>query len=241
MKHSSASVKASNVAVDPVRQLVRVLKPLANPERAAPMEAYLRHQFSFLGIATTERRQWCFTVSHPTDPLALFDEADALFGKREREYHYCACDVLAKHFRSTKNLALTDGLRSTLLKRSEQLITTNSWWDTVDTLAPKTAGAILRSHPKELDRWTKRWISSDNIWLQRSAIIIQLHYKSDTVPDILFDRILRRANSKEFFVQKGAGWALREYAKTDRTAVISFVAANPQLSALTKREALRRQ
>ncbi|MBK6417745.1 MAG: DNA alkylation repair protein [Ignavibacteria bacterium] len=239
MKHSSASVKASNVAVDPVRELVRVLKPLANPERAVPMKAYLRNQFAFLGIGTEERRRLCFAVDHPSDPLALFDEADALFAKREREYHYCACDVLAKHFRSKKNVADLEKIQQILLKRCEHLITTNSWWDTVDTLAPKTAGAILRGHPNELDKWTRRWISSNNIWLQRSAIIIQLHYKADTVAEVLFDRILQRANSKEFFVQKGAGWALREYAKTDPSAVVSFVAANPQLSALTKREAMK--
>ncbi len=195
------------------------------------MAAYMRNHFAFLGVPTTERRRACFDVTHPSDAIELFDEADSLFAKREREYHYCACDVLAKHFARKHTVVITQAL-----KRCETLIVTNSWWDTVDTLAPKIAGSILRGHPKDLELWTKRWIESDNIWLQRSAIIVQLHYKTDTNLDVLFQRILRRADSKEFFVQKGAGWALREHSKRDPEAIRAFIDANPHLSALTKRE-----
>lgn len=195
------------------------------------MAAYMRDQFVFLGVPTPVRRQACFEVAHHSDAMVLFDEADALFGLKEREYHYCACDILAKHFSRRHSVALNDAL-----KRCETLITKNSWWDTVDTLAPKVAGGILRGHTRELDSWSKRWIESDDVWLQRSAIIVQLHYKSDTSLNILFDRILRRADSKEFFVQKGAGWALREHSKRDPKAIRAFIDANPQLSALTKRQ-----
>ncbi len=43
----------------------------------------------------------------------------------------------------------------------------------------------------------------------------------------------------EFFLRKGIGWALREYAKTDPAWVRAFVEAHPGLSALSRREALR--
>lgn len=227
---------ASQSAVDPVRELVKELKPLADSHRAGPMKAYMRNQFDFLGISTKERRAICFSIPHASDALALFDEADALFRMKEREFHYCACDILAKRLRSADTDTFSKPLRSTLLARCENLITANSWWDTVDTLAPKIAGALLRGQDNELERWTKRWISSNNFWLQRSAIIVQLHYKADTNSEVLFDRILRRADSKEFFVQKGAGWALREYSKTNPKAVKKFITNNPQLSSLTKRE-----
>ena len=52
--------------------------------------------------------------------------------------------------------------------------------------------------------------------------------------------ILRRADSKEFFIQKAAGWALRQYSKFNPDAVIAFVDENrDRLAPLTKREALR--
>jgi 3-methyladenine DNA glycosylase AlkD len=56
---------------------------------------------------------------------------------------------------------------------------------------------------------------------------------------MLFDYIRRTAHSKEFFIQKGAGWALREYAKINPSAVIAFCETT-ELAALTRREALRR-
>ena len=35
--------------------LLEELEAAKNPEKAGPMEAYMRHQFSFLGIAAPER------------------------------------------------------------------------------------------------------------------------------------------------------------------------------------------
>lgn len=69
-------------------------------------------------------------------------------------------------------------------------------------------------------------------------IIYQLGYKQKTDAQRLFANVLRRADSKEFFVQKGAGWVLREYAKVNPVAVQDFVEGN-KLPALTAREALR--
>jgi 3-methyladenine DNA glycosylase AlkD len=49
--------------------------------------------------------------------------------------------------------------------------------------------------------------------------------------------ILRRASSKEFFIRKGAGWALRELSKRDPQNVRAFLDENSvRLSPLTIRE-----
>lgn len=119
----------------------------------------------------------------------------------------------------------------------EELITTKPWWDTVDWLA-KIAGEHFRRFPHLTRPVTERWMQSGNIWLQRSAIIFQLMYREKTDTALLFDYILRIANSKEFFLQKGAGWALRELSKTDPDAVTRFVQKHA-LAPLTKREALK--
>ena len=82
-------------------------------------------------------------------------------------------------------------------------------------------------------------MNSENIWLQRIAVIFQRYKKYPTDWDLLQKYILRRADSTAFFIQKAAGWALRDYSKIDAAAVIDFVAAHPELSNLTKREALK--
>ena len=43
---------------------------------------------------------------------------------------------------------------------------------------------------------------------------------------------------KEFFIQKAAGWALRQYSRVDPIGVSSFISKH-QLPPLTKREGMR--
>ena len=122
----------------------------------------------------------------------------------------------------------------------EQLILTKSWWDTVDGLAPNIAGAIFKKDINCRNNYVYRWMESKNIWLQRSSVIFQLKYKKETDWDMLCEAILKHDTSSEFFVRKAQGWALRDYSSIQPQAVISFVEANPQLSGLTKKEALRK-
>ncbi|MEZ4888313.1 MAG: DNA alkylation repair protein [Chitinophagales bacterium] len=119
----------------------------------------------------------------------------------------------------------------------EFMIVHKSWWDSVDTTA-KWVGVFFKKYPTMTKPVTKRWITSDNMWLQRMAIIFQLAYKKDTDVDLLFEYVLRKSDSKEFFIQKAIGWALRQYAKTDANAVWRFVDVT-DLAPLSRREALK--
>ncbi|WP_269083730.1 DNA alkylation repair protein [Peribacillus butanolivorans] len=97
---------------------------------------------------------------------------------------------------------------------------------------------MFSTYPKLIPQYSDLWIEDENIWLQRSAILYQLHYKGGTDEERLFRYIIRRANSDEFFVQKAIGWVLRQYGKTNPESVKSFV-LNHQLKPLSKREALK--
>lgn len=76
------------------------------------------------------------------------------------------------------------------------------------------------------------------MWLQRACIIHQLFYKQATDTAILTKAIVFCIDSKEFFIQKAIGWALRQYAKTDADFVKNFVNEYP-LKPLSRREALK--
>jgi 3-methyladenine DNA glycosylase AlkD len=85
-----------------------------------------------------------------------------------------------------------------------------------------------------------QWSRSRNLWKRRSAILCQLSFKTDTNLDLLYAAIEPSLASKEFFLQKAIGWALRQYAWTDSAEVRRYVRANAtRLSALSKREALK--
>jgi 3-methyladenine DNA glycosylase AlkD len=85
-----------------------------------------------------------------------------------------------------------------------------------------------------------RWSKSPNIWKRRTAIISQNGFKRETDLEHLYACIEPSIGSKEFFLQKGIGWALREYAWTDPKEITRYVKRNEsRLAPLTKREALK--
>jgi len=204
-----------------------------NAENAAAMEAYMKGIAPFFGIKAVPRRELLaeHIAMHGAPALdELPAIARAAFACPEREMHHTALDILMKHARK---------LTPDHLPLVEELITTKSWWDTVDALAIHVVGMILKRHPKEIAKWNKRWITSKNLWLNRTAILFQNRWKEDTDHALLFANIDRHAAHPDFFMRKAIGWALRELGATDPAAVKRFVRSR-KLSPLSEREALRK-
>ena len=199
------------------------------------MSAYLRDKFSFWGLQRDKRLEVAkaFWATHPKPEgealravvLTIFDSTNY------RELHYVALDLADRQIKK---------LPEDWIETCEQLIQKKSWWDTVDYIVPRLLGTLFQRFPKAIPTYTEKWIKSDNIWLQRAAILFQLKWKTKTDFVRLSDYILRRASSKEFFVQKASGWALREYSKTEPQKVVDFIRANEQkLSTLTVQQGLK--
>jgi len=88
------------------------------------------------------------------------------------------------------------------------------------------------------EKYLPKWRASKNIWLRRTTILFQLNYKRETDFDLLCEIIRENLDSKEFFINKAIGWALRQYARVDPSAVSKFVKSTP-LHPLSKREAMK--
>jgi 3-methyladenine DNA glycosylase AlkD len=88
---------------------------------------------------------------------------------------------------------------------------------------------------------TAKWNQSSNKWLKRMSLLFQLTYKAKTNTTLLIQYIENCQLEEDFFIRKAIGWALRAYAYTDAKWVVKFVKAHPQLSNLSKREALKHQ
>lgn len=193
----------------------------------------MRDQFPFLGIASPARRalQREALAGWQPDRDELVRGARALWGRREREYQYAVCDVLA---REAKLLTVDE------LAVIRELITTTSWWDTVDALATNVVGRIVLLDRGNGDLVMDDWIVADDLWLARTAILHQNKWKTETDESRLFSYCLARAADTDFFARKAIGWALREYSKTDPDSVRRFVTEHDEvLSGLSKREALK--
>jgi 3-methyladenine DNA glycosylase AlkD len=196
------------------------------------MERYMKNHFRFLGIKTPERRQLIKDVVQqhglPND-LSILKE---IWDLEEREFQYVALDLLSKEYKKAEKERI---------QFYEQLITDKSWWDTVDTIAGSLISLHFLRFPDLIHDYTGKWIQSENMWLQRAAILHQLKFKQQTDEERLFKYIKIVSSSKEFFIQKAIGWALREYSKINPTSVKDFVTKNENILApLSKREALKR-
>jgi 3-methyladenine DNA glycosylase AlkD len=204
----------------------------AHAENAASAKAYLLNQFEFFGLKTPLRDS--ITKAYLKQSLAMdINEVETivkeLWSQPQREHQYFAIDVFAAH----KKLWTPSSL-----KLIEYCITNKSWWDSVDGIASDWLGPFFKLFPNKISA-TKKWNESTNMWLQRSSIMFQKAYKKDTDTALLSAYILNCKDSKEFFIQKAIGWALREYSKTNPEWVKKFV-ANNELAPLSKREALKR-
>lgn len=205
----------------------------ANPKNAIAMKAYMQHKFNFYGIMKPKRVELVAFLKPEVKKLPInLVKILAVYWWQlpQREWQYLAMWLLDLH---QKKLNVSD------LPTIEHLISNNAWWDTVDLLASKNVGNMLIHVPPETRKQliNKYAISSD-MWLNRTAIIFQLHYKQETDSELLFNLCAKFANEKAFFIRKAIGWALRQYAKFNPEAVIAFTKQN-NLSKLSEKEALR--
>lgn len=221
-----------------VEAVEEALAPLTDSERAQAMSAYMRGRFEFLGIGSEPRRDATREILRRR-PLDL-DFVRGLWELPEREFQYVAVDHLRRQRR----------FPAALLPVLADLVTTKSWWDTVDHLA-KVAGVSLRydaagtagtAGATAAAEIIDDWETTDNFWLRRVAIICQLGFGTDTDTVRLARAIeANLAGSPfrdEFFINKAIGWALRDYARHNPNWVRDFVDSH-DLVGLSRREALK--
>ncbi|MBI2731056.1 MAG: DNA alkylation repair protein [Sphingobacteriales bacterium] len=212
--------------------LITLYKKHGNKEQAEGAKAYMRNQFEYFGLKATDWRNLFkeyTTKNHPDykDVPVIIKE---LWDLPERELQYAAIELLALYKKQWDKEVIT---------LIEFIITNKSWWETVDHAASELTSPYFKLFPAEIKKITGSWNRSDNFWLQRSSIMFQKRYKKETDTELLAKYILALRHSKEFFVQKAIGWALREYSKTNHKWVIDFVKQNT-LAPLSEREALKR-
>lgn len=216
-----------------IAPLVKSFEKNKNIENALGMKAYMLNQFEFYGIKTPLRDNIvkAFLKEHSVKHHNELEKViKALWNLEKRELQYAAIDVFTAH-QSIWTL--------NSIKLIQYCITHKSWWETVDGIASDWLGLYFRLFPELTVSTTKAWNQSTNIWLQRSSILFQKAAKKNTDTKLLSTYILNLSGSKEFFIQKAIGWALREYSKTNPDWVLKFVQSY-ELAPLSKREALKR-
>ena len=207
------------------------MSSLSNAQQAKDMKRYMKNLFDFYGVKSPERKQvfsefWrkCNSGYKSESQLLI----NLLWEDNHRESQYLAMDLMTKFL---KQLQLGD------LDFIESLVMKKPWWDTVDYLASNPIGSILYRFPDARLHWIEKWMSSDNMWLQRCCLLFQLKYKHEVDADLLSACITDLKGGNEFFINKAIGWALRQYSKFNPEYVRQFLDGHQDLHSLSRREA----
>jgi 3-methyladenine DNA glycosylase AlkD len=182
----------------------------SNTQIALEQKAYLRNQFEFYGIKTERRsaiEKPFLAKQYLPAKETLNQIVTALWQKSQREYQYFAQELVLKYIKDFE-------------KKDVELL-----------------GQYFKLYPDQQKVYVQKWIASNNIWLQRSALLFQLKYKEKLDTQLLISVITPLLGSKEFFIEKAIGWISREYSKTDPARVIAFV-SKTELNSLSRKEAL---
>jgi 3-methyladenine DNA glycosylase AlkD len=220
-----------------VTELRSTLKKAGDPVKAAAMKSYMKSTMAYHGVQTPLLRQLCRKVFAGVNFNSSTDWQEQVLNlwrnARFREERYAALllagDKRAQAFQTPA-----------AVKMYEELIVSGAWWDYVDDIASHRIGPILRDHPTPMRRKMLTWSKCDDPWKRRTSIICQLGFKERTDLELLYACIEPSLGSREFFLQKSIGWALRQYAWTDPAEIKRYVQLNQaRLSALSRREALK--
>ncbi|HEU4559500.1 MAG TPA: DNA alkylation repair protein [Longimicrobium sp.] len=226
-------------AADLLARLRAALAAAGDPARAAGAQAYMKSAMPYHGVpATPQRAIFREVFAGVSFPSASAWRETVLHLWRNAEYReerYAAL-WLAGDRRAAKFQAMD------ALPMYEEMIVTGAWWDFVDDIATHRLPVLLKRHPAEMKREMLAWSRGEDMWKRRSSILCQLPLKRETDLELLQACIAPSIGSREFFLRKAIGWALRQYARTDAAWVERYVRDHAaELSGLSKREALKAQ
>lgn len=211
-------------------EITKLMEQHADQTNSVAMAKYMKNHFEFYGIKSPQRKELLRLIK-PSLPKQWSNDMkeliSLLWNDPHRECQYLALDILQARAKS---------IPVTWMDFIERLILTRSWWDTVDGLASNLVGSLVRQDAVMGRKYTDKWIASDNMWLQRTALIYQLKYKDQVNESLLYYYIEQVMDQKEFFIQKAIGWSLRQYSKFNKESVATFMDKHPELSGLARRE-----
>ncbi len=217
-----------------VSSLITSLENHSNPNEAQRMHLYMKEHFPYYGIKAPIRKRILKEISDQYKKELSHNRviliANELYQKPERELHYCAMELVDRFLKRKYTLEDLDFIT--------HLISQNSWWDTVDFIAKHILGNYLLQFPNQIPTIINSYSTSKNMWLNRSAILFQLGYKGNTYSKLLFELCEQHKKSKEFFIKKAIGWALREYSKVEPQIVKNYITST-NLQALSEKEGLK--
>jgi len=199
--------------MEEILQIREELKKIGDEKQATKIKKYLKSPYDFYGVNVPKLRAIAKQYKNLNiyDTFNLFDE---LWSSKNHEEMSLALFLLENH---KKNYSLE--MWTFLKPRLEKAKT----WDHIDQLSSHTVGEILAQNFQTLYPEMKELSVSRNPWMRRLSIVstYPLIKLNKIEPTLKFAEKLVYDN--DIYVQKGAGWMVREAGKRDRFSVREFI------------------
>lgn len=188
------------------------LNEIGDKQRAEFVKRYLKSPYSFYGIKIPDLRKIAkeYKKLDFYSTLNLFED---LWKSGNHEEMNFGLFLLANHIKEQPEY-----IWKFLIERLDKAKT----WDHIDELSGHILGPILKERIDFMGE-IKKLGESKNPWFRRTSIV-------STLPLVRKNKIelaLRLAESLVYdddaYVQKGAGWVLREAGKKNRLAIREFI------------------
>lgn len=221
---------------DAAADVERQLTAAGSPERADREAAYLKSDLRHLGVTVPVVRRTVKDHVRALGPLDHDDVVALVATLWERPVHECrlaAVELLVLH---------AEQLRPGDVDLLERLLGEARTWALVDPLAARAVGSLRDRHPEDVDPVLRRWVTDDDVWIRRSALLAHLVALREGRGD--WERFCGLADpllgDREFFVRKAIGWVLRDTGRRRPDLVADWLAPRAHRAAgLTVREAVK--
>lgn len=213
------------------------LKKLSDPARAEGEKKYLKSPMKHYGVTVPQlhkiARAW---VKENSDmPIgAVVKFTDALWDSGYHEERWLATDILIER---REDLTLHH------LAAVEQRVRTAIGWAQLDDIAAWLVGTLYEKDRDKMEGVLRTWITDDNVWVRRAALLAQLVPLREGRGDFLLftELAVPLLGEKDFFIRKAIGWVLRERVKKVPLDTFGFVQKyRSRMSGLSYREATRK-
>ena len=232
--HPAAPQGAAGVAAL-CEALAGQLSEAGTPARADAERRYLKSNLTFYGVPVPGIRAAVRTMIRNAGALKrteVLDLVEQLWDTKVHELRMSAVFVLERY---------VEVLHPEDIEVVERLLRESRTWALVDPLATHTA-AVLVAGTSDPDALIWRWVSDDDFWIRRAALLLHLGPLRKGTGD--FQRFAAIADAlvdeREFFIRKAIGWVLREHGRIAPDNVAAWLAVRTdRVSGVTIREAVK--
>lgn len=200
-----------------LEQIRAELHSLRDKERAEHSKGYLKSDYAFYGVTVPQLRKIAKQYKN-MDKYQIYNLFDELWNSGNHEEMSLALYLLG-NLKKQFSLETWDFLfKNAKIEKAKS-------WDHIDEISSHITGEIFLKFPN-LQPEIKQLSISRNPWMRRLSIVSQ--YPSIKKGKIQLTILLaeKLVYDEDIYVQKGAGWMLREAGKKNPIQVQEFIRIN---------------